>query len=185
MSGKPFLAASAALLAAFAVSCVNISYDGDAKSPKAKRSEVQVFTERSKIPEKNYKTLGTVTASAPERYSASDVERELVDFAKAKGADAVLILSVDRTYGGTARPDQTLSSVGMKAVPVPEETSKVSIKALLLEYPKKDEDDEARNAKEQTDAILKAAGIRVNPLLENSDAAKDKAPRKIEPIPID
>lgn len=158
---------SAAALVACA-SCVNIAYDGDSREPKAKRSEVKVFMDKSKIPDPGYKVMGTATISAPASYTAAEVEMKLVDFAKLRGADGLLILSVDRVKYGVVRPDQALSvQPGDEAQA--EDSTKVTIKAQLLEFPKKDDD------------------AKLPPLLNISlDAPAAAAPKaKLEPIPVD
>lgn len=140
LASKSALLSFASMAALFVcASCVNVAYDGDSKSPKAKRSDVKVFMDKSRIPVADYKVLGTATVSAPPSYTAAEVEMKLVDFAKEHGADGVLILSVDRQDDGVLRPDQAISVTPGENAHA-EESSRVTMKALLLEFPKKDDE---------------------------------------------
>lgn len=165
-----------AALAFVCSSCVQIAYDGDAKEPKAKRSEVKVFMDKSKIPVQGFRVMGTAEISAPAGFSAAEVEMRLVDFAKAKGADGLLILSVDRSRYGVVRADQALSvTPGTEAVA--EESSKVAIKAQLLEFPKKDE--------EPVKGLPSIEALLAQPP-QALAAPVEAAPKpKMEPIPVD
>ena len=175
MSSKSGLLSFASMAALFVcASCVNIAYDGDSKDPKAKRSEVKIFMDKSKIPVADYKVLGTATISAPTSYTAAEVEMKLVDFAKARGADGLLILSVDRVANGVLRADQALS-VTPSSEAQAEESTKVTMKAMLLEFPKAD-DDALLSSRFKVSAAPEAKGKDV----------KDAAPKaKVEPIPVD
>ena len=173
LSSKSVLVSLASAMAVVLVSCVNIAYDGDSRDPKAKRSEVQVFMDRSKISSPDYKILGQATASAPASYTASEVEQKLVDFAKKNGADGLLILSVDKDVKGKVRPDQALSVTPGDEASV-EESSRVTIKALLLELPKKEEDLKLPNPE-----------IKVETKDGQKDGVESKSGTKTAPIPID
>lgn len=141
MSIGKFRPSALASLAALLVcsSCMSVSYDGDSREPKAKRSEVAVFMDKSRIPVAGYKVMGTATVSAPAGRTAAEAEMKLIDFARSRGADGVLILSVDKVDSGTVRPDQALS-VTPSSGAQPEEFYKVTMKAQLLEFPKKEVD---------------------------------------------
>ncbi len=133
---------AAALAACSLAACVAINYDGERKTPKMKRSDVQVFYDKSKIPVKGYKIMGNADVSAPPSYTASEAELKLVDYAKECGADGVLILSVERTPDGTVRNDQLFTNDSKDNKGKPEEAYKVKIKAQLLEFPKAVEPDD-------------------------------------------
>jgi len=145
--GKRFSLTAVAALATLALaSCVGVDYDGDKKAPKMKRSDVQVFFDKSKIPVKDYRVMGSAEASGSSSYSASEVEIKLIDYAKECGADGVLILSVDMVPDGVVRDDQIYNNGDEHAAKGrKEEAYKVTVKAQFLEFPKS-LDDEAQPA---------------------------------------
>jgi len=141
--GKTFSLAAAAALATLALaSCVGVDYDGERKASKMKRSDVQVFFEKSKIPVKDYRVMGEATATGSSSYSASEVQIKLIDYAKECGADGVLILSVDMVPDGAVRDDQVYNNGDKQAAKGRlEEAYKVTVKAQFLEFPKPLDDD--------------------------------------------
>jgi len=138
---------STALLCASA--CVNIAYDGESREPKAKRSEVEVFSDPARLPS-GFKVMGNVTASGPATVNSTEIQSDLVDFARKRGADGVLLLSIDRKPDGVLRPDQIYGMQPIGGKQTLAESASVTIKAQLLEFPKKDG---AKAAKAAIEAI--------------------------------
>lgn len=142
---------------AFLPACVNIDYEGDKKLPKAGKAEVKAYFDKSQIPAKDYKVMGRAIATAPSNYTASEVERKLIDSAEKYGADGVLILSIDKIPDGNPRDDQiynrsapgwnvddstengwqffrsSIEDAGRKSKD--DAAFKVKIKALFLDFP--------------------------------------------------
>jgi hypothetical protein len=163
---------SLAIATAFAVcaSCISVSYDGESGDPKAKRSDVQVFFDKSKIPVKEYKVLGTAVVSGPSIYSYSEVQVKLVDFARKQGADGVLVVSVDKQDDGTARGDQILGT-GSTGSPMTEG----GINQTFVDQAQNTDPMAGKRSSEKTEAITITAQLLAFPKVEPAPKGDVKA----------
>lgn len=84
--------------------CISVSYEGKTFQPTDK---VEVYMEKKDVPE-NLTVIGKAVAYAPsENYSFSEIKKKLIEKAKAKGADAILIREVDEKNTGSVRSDES------------------------------------------------------------------------------
>lgn len=93
---------AATFIAFILVGCMSVSYQGESFAPTRK---VEFFLEKDDIPWK-CSVMGVATATAPGRYSKLDIERDILDKARAEGADGVFMHSFQWTENPVARADQ-------------------------------------------------------------------------------
>lgn len=96
------------LLLAFAQGCVNVSYKG--KSYPSTEN-VEIIKKQKEIPPPGYELMGNAVATAPaEDASRQEMEEKMLQKAKSKGADAVMILLYELVKIGEEREDQFLDA---------------------------------------------------------------------------
>ena len=102
------LLTSAALFLANA--CISVTYEGDETLPPlASDAKVGVYYEQSKIPvpASEYVKVGELTVSgSTSSFTMSQIKDRMIQEARAKGANGVLVLSVDTKQNGEVRSDQ-------------------------------------------------------------------------------
>ncbi len=105
-----FRTATFSLIAfAFAIGqgCVSVSYSGKSYEPT---TNVEVIQKQKDIPA-GYEIMGKAAATAPEAEgSRQDLEKKLVQKAKDKGADAVMITLYELVKTGEERVDQLMDT---------------------------------------------------------------------------
>ena len=79
--------------------CTSVDYDGSVFPPTTK---VQVFYDKSRIL-RSYEVMGKATASTWYSYQNHSLRPALIEKAKACGADAILIQSINQSIGPEAR----------------------------------------------------------------------------------
>lgn len=79
--------------------CTSVEYHGSTYGPTKK---VKVYYDKTRINRKYHK-MGKATASTWYSYDNTSLRPALIEKAKASGADAILILSIDQSVGPTAR----------------------------------------------------------------------------------
>ena len=115
-SGKTPALLLAVVLLAMTSACISVTYDGvENLPPLPSDAKVAVYYEKSLIPvpETQYTKIGEVTASASTARSAStasftmtQIKARIVEEARERGANGVLIQSVDMRRDGEVRSDQ-------------------------------------------------------------------------------
>ncbi len=96
--------------------CYSIDYKGKSDSPLPSDVPVVMYYSPQQIPVKNYTVLGEATADAGTTWTAAQLEAKIKNFARSKGANGVLIVSVDKIPEGEARPDQVRNRQAMSWV---------------------------------------------------------------------
>ena len=113
MKSRAIFLLTAVVVAVKLSGCASVRYEGPSYTPTDK---VQVFYDKSHI-KRNYDVMGTATASTWYSYRGDALKAALLDKARAKGADAVLIQSIsEKVSDQPARvdPDSPISG-GSKA----------------------------------------------------------------------
>ena len=91
---------------AYAQGCVSVSYSG--KSYPATES-VEIIKKQKDIPA-GYELMGKAVATAPsEEGTPQEMEKRIIQKAKAKGADAVMIVLYEQVKIGEEREDQFMN----------------------------------------------------------------------------
>ncbi len=90
---RPMLAIPALLLVA---ACAHVDYVGQSFAPT---SHVDVFFKEGDVPHE-YSVMGKVIATANDLVSAEKLQDKIVRKAQAKGADAVVLLGMERYKSG-------------------------------------------------------------------------------------
>lgn len=104
---KKWIMTAASVFAAFAMTaCVNIQYDGISREPLPENEKIEMYFSREQVPAGKYTAMGKLKATAGTSWTAVEVENKIKDFAREKGANAVLITDIRRIQEGEARPDQ-------------------------------------------------------------------------------
>jgi len=130
------LAAAALLLAA---GCTKIDYVGKQFSPTV---DVDIFFAMDDV-EREYEVMGHLTATANDIVSAEKMQEEILKKAREKGADAVVILGLDRyatsapaSWSETTKTEET--GTGTKTTTTGSSSSgteeKKEIRATFLKY---------------------------------------------------
>ena len=102
-SSKSAFLTAAVLTLAFAQGCVSVSYNG--KSYPATEN-VEVVKKQKDIPA-GYELMGKAMATAPaEEGSRQEMEAKIIQKAKSKGADAVMVVLYEQVKIGEEREDQ-------------------------------------------------------------------------------
>ncbi len=100
-----FLSA-AILILVYAQGCVNVSYTGKSYPETA---NVEVLKKQKDIPA-GYELMGKAVATAPsEEGTPKEMEKRIIEKAKAKGADAVMIVLYEQVKIGEERDDQFMN----------------------------------------------------------------------------
>ena len=96
--------------AGFLTACISVTYEGMEDLPPLKSgARVGVFYEKNQIPvpESQWTKVGEVTASASTAsFTMTQIKSRIIQEARDKGANGVLILSVDSLKTGEVRSDQ-------------------------------------------------------------------------------
>lgn len=130
------LAAAALLLAP---GCTKIDYVGKEYPPT---TDVEIFFSMDDV-EREYEVMGHLTATAADMVSTEKMQEEILEKAREKGADAVVILGLDRY--ATASPsswsettETTKTGTGTKTTTTgsasPGTEEKKEIRATFLKY---------------------------------------------------
>jgi len=80
---------AAALLVA---GCVNVDYVGQSFDPTPEEARVEYIVGRSAIPAGKYRIIGRGTISTPRKIDSYDLREALIDEARKRGADAVVLV---------------------------------------------------------------------------------------------
>lgn len=87
--------------------CNSIHYEGASDAPLAADAPVLVVYDKSQLKNAEpYQVLGTATFQTAPSSTRSEIQSKLQRFARTKGANGVLILSIDRVVTNRARKDQ-------------------------------------------------------------------------------
>ena len=109
-SGKTPALLLAVVLLAMTSACISVTYDGvENLPPLPSDAKVAVYYEKSLIPvpETQYTKIGEVTASASTAsFTMTQIKARIVEEARERGANGVLIQSVDMHRDGEVRSDQ-------------------------------------------------------------------------------
>ena len=103
---KWIFTAGSILASFFMIACVNIQYDGIAKEPLPGNEKVEMYFSREQVPAGKFSLMGKLKATAGTSWTAVEIENKIRNFARSKGANAVLITDIKRVQDGEARPDQ-------------------------------------------------------------------------------
>lgn len=83
--------------ALLSTSCVSVDYLGKSYSPTA---VVDLYFDEADI-EKNYEVMGTMTAEMPDWMSMEKMQEKMVEKAREKGADALIIGKIEKQVTGS------------------------------------------------------------------------------------
>ena len=103
---KWIVTAGSVLAAVIMTACVNIQYDGIAKEPLPDNEKVEMYFSREQVPAGKFTLMGKLKATAGTSWTAVEIQNRIRNFARSKGANAVLITDIKRVQDGEARPDQ-------------------------------------------------------------------------------
>ena len=98
-----FLPAAALLL--LAVGCVRVNYIGQTFDPIPEGTPVTYFEKRDQIPAGKYRIIGRGEISTSGKFDRYDIRELLIDEARKRGADAVVLVSQKRTRRGIYERD--------------------------------------------------------------------------------
>jgi hypothetical protein len=102
----------ALIMIVFVAGCTKIDYVGEEYPPTA---QVDLFFTMDDV-ERDYKIMGHVVASADDLVSAGKMQEKIMEKARQKGADAVVILGLERYRAGeTTSYTETTSTKGTKS----------------------------------------------------------------------
>ena len=134
---------SVTVLAAFALlgmmsACISVTYNGvENLPPLASDAKVAVYYEKSLIPvpDSQYTKIGEVTASASTAsFTMAEIKARIVEEAREKGANGVLIESVDMQKDGEVRSDQVKNLSAPTWTTVDNSASNITQERELLIY---------------------------------------------------
>ena len=119
---KKLTALLAAMMLSALCACIRTDYEPIAEFPPLPNDmKVVIYYDKSQFPveEKEQVEVGTATASAyTSSYTLSDIKQKLIRMAKARGANAILVLSLDHKLDGQVRTDQVKNMSGPTWTPV-------------------------------------------------------------------
>ena len=101
---------SAALLL-FAAGCVNVDYVGQVFEPIPEGKPVEFFKERGEIQPGKYRIIGRAVVSTTRRLDHYDIREILIDEARKRGADAVVVVAQKRVRRGIYERESDISAV--------------------------------------------------------------------------
>ena len=91
---------SLAALLLVVAGCVNVDYVGQTFSPIPEGTPVQYFTARKEVPPGKYRIIGRAVVTTSRKFDKYDVREFLVDEARKRGADAVVLVYSRRIKRG-------------------------------------------------------------------------------------
>jgi len=127
------------LLLALAVGCTKIDYIGEEYPPT---SSVEMFFSADDV-ERDYKVMGHLVATADDFVSAGKMQKKIMETAREKGADGVIILGLDHYVTGESTTHKETSETsdskkGTKttttAVTSTDVDEKKEIRATFIKY---------------------------------------------------
>ncbi len=99
MMRKIAMIAIAAMM--FVCGCVSVDYVGQ-QFPEIEEDEpVIIFRQNSDYPASEYKVIGRATFTAPDGYASIELDEKIEDTARSYGAQAVKVISFERTVIGS------------------------------------------------------------------------------------
>ncbi len=94
----------------FLAGCINVEYVSKTELPPLPDdAKVVVYYDKTQfpVPEKERIPVGSVTASAStSSYTLSEIKARVIEVARAHGANAILVISIDHKKEGEVRSDQ-------------------------------------------------------------------------------
>ena len=122
-------------VALFLTACTKIDYVGQEYPPT---THVDLYFSLDDI-EKEYEVMGHLVATADEMVSAEKMQEDMLKKAREKGADAIVILGLERyAAGGSSTYTETRSKEKNKETTIGKTTTsseeKKEIRATLLKY---------------------------------------------------
>ena len=106
--GKHLPLAALLLLAA---GCVNVDYIGQTFDPIPEGTPVEYFGNREEIPAGKYRIIGRGVISTTRRLDHYDIREILIDEARKRGADAVVLVRQKRVKRGVYERESDVSAV--------------------------------------------------------------------------
>lgn len=86
--------------------CTCMHYEGITEPALPSDAVVELYFDKSQIPTEEYVVMGQVSFETSSTTTRSDIQKKLMKFARKKGANGVLVHSMDRVKTGEAREDQ-------------------------------------------------------------------------------
>ena len=80
--------------------CVNIDYVGQRFEPLPEDTFIPVYETAKAVPENTYQTIGKATLTAPDGSRWFDLREDLIEKARAVGADAIVLASARKVVVG-------------------------------------------------------------------------------------
>ena len=119
---KKLTALLAAGMLSMLCACIRTNYESIAEFPPLPDDmRVVIYYDKSQFPveEKEQVEVGKATAIAyTSSYTLSDIKQKLIRMAKAHGANAILVLSIEHELDGQVRTDQVKNMSGPTWTPV-------------------------------------------------------------------
>jgi len=100
----------------FAAGCVNVDYVGQTFDPIPEGTPVEYFGDRKEIPAGKYRIIGRGVVTTTRRLDHYDIREILVDEARKRGADAVVLVGHKRTWRGIYEREPDVSAVDTSPV---------------------------------------------------------------------
>ena len=111
MSSIPCRSLSAALLLLLIAGCVNVDYVGQNFAPIPEGKPVTYFAERREVPPGKYRIIGRAVVSTWRRFDKYDAREFLMDEARRRGADAVVLVYHKAVRRGVYERESDVSAV--------------------------------------------------------------------------
>lgn len=136
--GKTAAVLAASVLLGMMSACISVTYTGvEDLPPLASDAKIAVYYEKSLIPvpESQYTKIGEVTASASTAsFTMTEIKARIIEEAREKGANGVLIQSVDMQKDGEVRSDQVKNLGAPTWTTVDNSASNIAQERELLIY---------------------------------------------------
>lgn len=190
----------AAALLLFAAGCVNVDYVGQTFEPIPENKPVEYFKDRGEIPPGKYRIIGRAVVTTTRRLDHYDIREILIDEARKRGADGVVLVHQKRVRRGVYDRESDVAAVdtapasksgnilpGGGALEVPLDSSvslqgehhsriELELRVLFLKDKEDLEQELARRGRE-LDRLVKQPDPAKPPKSENKQSGSAKTPK--------
>ena len=95
----------------FAAGCVNVDYVGQTFEPIPEGTPVEYFGSRRDIPPGKYRIIGRAVVTTTRQFDKYDIREMLIDEARKRGADAVVLVDFKRVKRGVYESEPDVAAV--------------------------------------------------------------------------
>ena len=99
------------VLLLFAAGCVNVDYVGQTFEPIPEGKPVEYFGARKEVPPGKYRIIGRAVISASRKFDKYDIRELLIDEARKRGADAVVLIDSKKIKRGVYEREPDVAAV--------------------------------------------------------------------------